>query len=274
MSESKDESSNQANAEERAARSDAPVRAIVFDLFDTLVDLYIEKLPHIEYRGDLIPASARALHAALPHRSGIDFDSFASTLAEVDREFQKSHYKEGIELSSDTRFAELCDRLGVSDAKLPGIMAHVHMGLLREQVAMPLHHLGLLGSLSNRVQLGLCSNFSHTVTALTILEDYGLHAHLDAIVVSEEVGIRKPRTEIFEAVLDELAVAPEEVLHVGNSLGADVAGAAALGIRSVWITRRVREPESRLEAHEGAAPDYQIDDLVDLERILDETKTA
>ncbi len=274
MSESKSESASQAKGEARAARGDAPVRAIVFDLFDTLVDLYMEKLPRIEYRGYLIPASARALHAALPHRSGIDFDTFASALAEVDKEFHKSHYQEGLELPSDTRFAALCDRLGVSDVKLPAIMAHVHMGLLREQVAMPLHHLGLLGSLSNRVQLGLCSNFSHTVTALTILEDYGLHAHLDAIVISEEVGIRKPRTEIFEAVLDELAVAPEEVLHVGDSLDADVDGAAALGIRSVWITRRVREPESRLEAHEGETPDYQIDDLAELDGILDETKTA
>ena len=201
--------------------------------------------------------------------SGIDFDHFATTLSEVDREFQKSHYKEGIELPSDTRFAELCDRLGVADVKLPSIMAHVHMGLLREQVAMPLHHLGLMGSLSNRVQLGLCSNFSHTVTALSILEDYGLDAHLDAIVISEEVGIRKPRTEIFDAVLDELNVAAEEVLHVGDSLGADVDGASARGIRSVWITRRVKEAESKLEAHEGAEPDYQIADLADLESILD-----
>lgn len=253
---------------------DTPVCAIVFDLFDTLVDLYTEKLPHIEYRGYLIPASARALHAALPHRSGIDFDSFASTLAEVDKEFFESHYREGIELPSDTRFAALCDRLGISDPKLPGIMAHVHMGLLREQVAMPLHHLGLLGSLSNRVQLGLCSNFSHSVTALGILEDYGLHAHLDAIVISEEVGIRKPRPEIFEAALDELNVAPEEVLHVGDSLGADIEGATRAGIRSVWITRRVKDPEAKLEAHEGAAPDYEIDDLEALERILDTTSTS
>ncbi|MCP4036014.1 MAG: HAD family hydrolase [bacterium] len=257
-----------------AAGDRIPVRAIVFDLFDTLVDLYMEKLPRIEYRGYMIPASTRALHAALPHRSGIDFDRFASALAEADKEFQKSHYEEGLELSSDVRFAALCDRLGVSDPKLPGIMAHVHMGLLREQVAMPLHHLGLLGSLAERVQLGLCSNFSHSVTACAILEDYGLNAYLDAIVISEEVGIRKPRAEIFEAVLDELAVEGHEVLHVGNALEADVAGAAGLGIRSVWITRRVKDPQEVLAKHQGPRPDYQIDDLAELESILDEIDAA
>jgi putative hydrolase of the HAD superfamily len=168
----------------------------------------------------------------------------------------------------------LCDRLGISDPKLPGIMAHVHMGLLREQVAMPLHHLGLLCSLGERVQLGLCSNFSHSVTAISILEDYGLQAHLDAIVISEEVGFRKPRREIFETVLDALTVDGDEVLHVGDSLGADVAGAEAMGIRSVWLTRRVKEPDQVLAKHDGPRPDYQIDDLSEIEGILDRIEAA
>lgn len=251
-----------------------PIRAIVFDLFDTLVDLYSEKLPRIEYRGYLIPASARALHAALPHRSGIDFDVFARTLAEVDKEFQASRYSEGLELPSEVRFASLCEQLGIADPKLPGVMTHVHMGLLREQVAMPLHHLGLLCSLAERVQLGICSNFSHSVTAIAILEDYGLWSHLDAVVISEEVGFRKPRVEIFEAVLDELAVERHQVLHVGDSLTADVAGAAAMGIRSVWITRRVKDPQEVLEKHAGPRPDYQIEDLAELEGILDKLEAA
>ena len=246
----------------------------MFDLFDTLVDLYSEKLPRIEYHGYLIPASARALHATLPHRIGIDFDTFASALAEVDREFHSSHYGEGLELPSEVRFAGLCERLAVPDPQLPGIMAQVHMGLLREQVAMPLHHLGLLCSLAERVRLGLCSNFSHSVTAYTILEDYGLHDHLDAIVISEEVGIRKPRVEIFESVLDKLAIGAGDILHVGDSLTADVAGAAALGISSVWITRRVKDPEKALAEYEGPAPNFQIEDLAELEGILDVTGVA
>ena len=255
--------------ETQASGDFGPIRAVVFDLFDTLVDLYSEKLPSIEFRGYMIPASARALHATLPHRSGIDFDTFASALAEVDKEFQTSHYGEDLEVPSEVRFAGLCERLAVSDPLLPGIMAQVHMGLLREQVAMPLHHLGLLDSLAERVKLGLCSNFSHSVTACAILEDYGLLSHLDAVVISEEVGIRKPRREIFESVLDELAVEEHEVLHVGDSLTADVAGAVAMGIPSVWITRRIKEPEKLLAEHAGPRPDFQIDDLAELEGILD-----
>jgi FMN phosphatase YigB (HAD superfamily) len=109
------------------------------------------------------------------------------------------------------------------------------------------------------------------VTAYTILEDYGLHGHLDAIVISEEVGIRKPRVEIFESVLDKLAIGAGDILHVGDSLTADVAGAAALGISSVWITRRVKDPEKALAEYDGPAPNFQIEDLAELEGILDVT---
>jgi FMN phosphatase YigB (HAD superfamily) len=53
-----------------------------------------------------------------------------------------------------------------------------------------------------------------------------------------------------------LDVGPDEVLHLGDSLRANVGGAAPLGIRTAWITRRNRDPQERLRAHEGPAPTY------------------
>jgi hypothetical protein len=40
------------------------IRAVSFDLFDTLVDLLQENLPVEEHHGAFLPASVRALHAA------------------------------------------------------------------------------------------------------------------------------------------------------------------------------------------------------------------
>jgi HAD superfamily hydrolase (TIGR01509 family) len=251
-----------------------PVRALLFDLFDTLVDLYMEKLPHFRHRGLALPASARALHAALPGRAGIDFDTFATALGQLDAQFLVSHYKKDIELSSVMRFSTLSARLGISDEGLPEILAQIHMDLLREEVAIPLHHLELLADLAERVRLGVCSNFSHSRTAAAILEDYGLDAHFEAVVVSEDLGLRKPRREVFAAALRALGVEPEETLHVGDNLTADVAGAAALGMRTVWITRRIRDPEELLARHRGPAPDFQVEDLNELRGILDEVGTA
>ena len=84
------------------------------------------------------------------------------------------------------------------------------------------------------------------------------------MVVSDAFGLRKPHRDIFGEVIGRLDVSPEETLHVGDSLRADIGGAAGAGIRSVWITRRVRDPRRRLEEHEGPAPDHSIEDLAEL----------
>jgi len=52
------------------------------------------------------------------------------------------------------------------------------------------------------------------------------------------VPVRELAAQV-EAVLAELGVAPAETLHVGDSLSADIGGAAPLGIRTAWITRRI-----------------------------------
>ena len=95
-------------------------------------------------------------------------------------------------------------------------------------------------------------------------------AHLDTVVISEDHGFRKPRPEIFESVLDALDVAPADALHVGDSLRADVGGASELGMRTAWITRRIEDPALALGAHAGPDPDFQIADLAELPRVLDE----
>ncbi|HEX3055851.1 MAG TPA: HAD-IA family hydrolase, partial [Gaiellaceae bacterium] len=47
-----------------------------------------------------------------------------------------------------------------------------------------------------------------------------------------EVGWRKPHPAIFERALDALGVEPSATLFVGDTLATDVAGAAALGMRT------------------------------------------
>jgi len=245
-----------------------PIRAVVFDLFDTLVDLRHENLPMEEHHGARLPSSVRALHDAVRERAEVSFDDFTRTMVESARDFVASHFEQGRELPTLERFEDLVRRLGLSDPDLPARLTALHMDLLRSQVALLPHHEAVLASLGRELRLGLCSNFSHSETALGILEEGGLRSHLDSVVISDAFGLRKPRAEIFEAVLGELGVARDEVLHVGDSLRADVAGAAALGIRTAWITRRVREPEQKLAEHEGALPDHTLADLAELPALL------
>lgn len=245
------------------------VRAIVFDLFDTLVDLPMDALPRIEVAGHVIPTTVGALHETFAAEHPIALEAFATAMREIDREWRASHWERGRELPTIERFERLLARLEVApDAALALRLTNVHMGLLSGLARTPPHHAAVLARLRERYRLGLCSNFSHAPAARAILDGAGLTASLDAIVISHEHGLRKPRAEIFESVLLELDVAPEDAIHVGDNLDADVAGANAAGLRTVWITRCVRDLDAVLAKHRGPAPTWQVGDLAEIEALL------
>jgi putative hydrolase of the HAD superfamily len=244
------------------------IRAVVFDLFDTLVDLDWESLPRAEHEGRPLPPSVPALHEAACARLAVTLKDFVAALAEVDVAFRESHYAQDREVPTELRFETLARRLGASDPELPGLLTSVHMGVFRGQVRVPAHHAEVLAELASLRAIGLCSNFSHSKTALSILDEAGLARHFGALVISDAVGLRKPRREIFEAVLGRLGVEPAQALHVGDSLRADVVGAAGLGMKTAWLTRRIKDPGAALEAHEGPAPDFTIRDLAELPSLL------
>jgi len=243
-----------------------PVRAIVFDLFDTLVDLRWESLPVVEHNGAKLPASAPALHERVQGRCGVALDAFVETMKQGDREFAETHYRHDREVPTELRMTDMLRRLGIEDAELARELTRLHMGVLRSGVELLDHHGAVLDRLRSTVRLGLCSNFSHSETALAVLDDAGLRDRLEpgALVVSDAFGLRKPRAEIFAEVVARLGVEAGDTLHVGDSLRADVAGAGQAGLRTVWITRRVPDPEKALAAHEGPRPDHVIGDLAEL----------
>ena len=169
-----------------------PVKAVIFDLFDTLVDLRLEDFPQIEFRGRCFASSLEILHGVVNRHADIDFETFANTLFEVDRELRATHYDRGIELPSLERFTaivdRLCGELDVQSGDLPKTLTDAHMNLFREHTSVPGHHVALLEGLRDRLRLGLCSNFSHTETALHILERSGMGEQLDTVVISDRAA--------------------------------------------------------------------------------------
>jgi HAD superfamily hydrolase (TIGR01509 family) len=78
------------------------------------------------------------------------------------------------------------------------------------------------------------------------LDDY-----VDELVVSEKAGVSKPDPRIFEIALERLGCRRDEVVMVGDSWVADVAGAIAAGIRPIWFNpQRKPRPEPALAVDE------------------------
>lgn len=61
------------------------------------------------------------------------------------------------------------------------------------------------------------------------------------VFTSEDAKSYKPRKELFEFALKSTGLSADEVVHIGDSLSSDVAGASAVGISAIWVNRSNRE---------------------------------
>jgi len=85
----------------------------------------------------------------------------------------------------------------------------------------------VLGALRERgISVGVISNIGWDLRP--VFRAHGLDAYVDAYVLSYEHGIQKPDPRLFKVACDALAVAPQDVLMVGDDRRAD-GGAADLG---------------------------------------------
>jgi putative hydrolase of the HAD superfamily len=80
-----------------------------------------------------------------------------------------------------------------------------------------------------------------------VLRATGLRELLDGVVCSCEVGRAKPHPAVFDAALELVGLPPERVVHIGDGLEEDVAGARAAGIEPILL----RRGEHTLEAPAG-----------------------
>lgn len=62
-------------------------------------------------------------------------------------------------------------------------------------------------------------------------------SHFKAAVSARCVGVAKPDVRVFHAAAAQAALRPEEILHVGDDITADVLGALQAGMQAVWLNR-------------------------------------
>lgn len=73
-----------------------------------------------------------------------------------------------------------------------------------------------------------------TVVQQGTIDALHLNHLLDAVLISEAEGVRKPDRRIFEQAVARLGFSPSECCHVGDHPEVDVRGALAAGLRAIW----------------------------------------
>jgi HAD superfamily hydrolase (TIGR01509 family) len=118
-------------------------------------------------------------------------------------------------------------------------------------------------------RLGVLSNWPLATTVDRYLEARGWAQLMDAVVVSQRVGVIKPHPAIFRAAEAAMALEPATLLHVGDDWAADVVGGCEAGWHVAYLRGHQGDTplptSSRAEADEPARqPDIEIDRLDEL----------
>ncbi len=236
---------------------------VFFDLFDTLVMFEPTTLPEVTHNGETWNSTAPHVFTRLRESFGkMDFRDFYSLFVKSHKELMNIKKKDLKEYPNTKRFEIFLEKAGfeTSDELLENLVCS-HMESLCEAMVYPSHHTEVLSYLKSKgYRLSIVSNFDHAPTVRNLLEKFGIVNFFERIIISEEVGWRKPHRKIFEFALLKLGETPEKAIFIGDDPEADIEGSANCGMDSVWIKRK--KQVTRTE------PKFIISDLKELEEII------
>ena len=239
---------------------------LLFDLFRTIL-IHTPQAPSNQVREPGWRAAMGALRGrAMVLLGGIEFDFFVDALYDVSVAIAKARAPEHREVTIEDRYARALARLGCEGsgaADTAARLARLQLDTLSANTNLPPAHAALLRELARDRRLALISNFDHSDTVRALLARDGLDQLLTATLVSIDVDRRKPHPGIFREALRRLDATPDMALMIGDSLGDDVAGAAAAGIDSAWVNWH----GAALPA-DGPRPTYDLGALTDLREVL------
>lgn len=245
-------------------------KAVVLDLFDTLVRWEPERLPTLEWRGRsvrstmpwLLPRIREALDG------NFDLDAFLEAYYAVIEEINAQRERGLIEITCHERFVRTLGRLGLPEGEELDSAARdlrrIHMAGVRSVTSAPPEYVAAVRRVAQSHRLGLLSNFDDSQTGREILADTGVSHLFEAVIISADLAMRKPNPLIFQRMLEMLSLGPDEILFVGDTPREDVVGARNAGIPIAWLSR------GKGLLPEGIpAPDFILDDLTGLPALLE-----
>jgi len=208
---------------------------VLFDLGSTLI--------YFDASWDaLIGESHQALWRALcrmgvPTAREAFLDEFGRSMAE----YYHDRNTDLVEVTTESVLRRSMARLGyvhLSDEVLRAALAALY-AVSQAHWRVEADAAPTLAALADRgYRMGIISNASDSADVCKLVDDAGLRSFFELVLVSADVGLRKPHARPFEMALSHFGVSPRRAVMVGDTLGADIRGANALSMASVWITRR------------------------------------
>lgn len=189
------------------------IKAIMFDLDDTLLDR---------------KQTFSSFTVALVDRYFQHIDMKEEVVNKI-LEIDQGGYKDKVQM-----FKELLEELPwFEKPELSELMnayrsTYVSFSVLKE------HAIETIEWCSQKYKIGIVTNGTKFIQYGKI-DQVGIRAYFDCVIVSEEAGLKKPHAKIFQMAAGKLGLSPHECLFVGDHPTNDIKGAGNAGMETIWL---------------------------------------
>jgi putative hydrolase of the HAD superfamily len=211
------------------------IKAIGFDLFNTLIIIEPDTLIH---------AMKRMLKSLENRGFSIDEQSYIKDYKNAASIYVAQARENGIETHNSIWVSHVLNNYGITiqpDDERIAKAVDDYFSAFYDRVTLIPETLETLMELKNRYPLGLLSNFTHAPAAREILKRTGLDSCFKTILISGELGYRKPHSIVFDELANGLGCKKGEIIFTGDDPEPDIHGASNAGLNPVWFTYIIDE---------------------------------
>ena len=214
------------------------IQAVAFDLFNTLITVDMpSRYSSIDRLLDSLQGQGIAVHA----------DDFMPVYRDTVREFISEAERLGKETHNGLWISTALQRLGIDvqpqDPRVAQAVEAYFSAFVDNARALP-GTADMLAALKPRYRLGLLSNLTHGPAARQILDHVNLSSNFEVLLVSGDLGYRKPHPQAFQTLIEALDVPPASIVFVGDDPRTDVQGARLAGMQPVQTVYARRQQDA------------------------------
>jgi putative hydrolase of the HAD superfamily len=230
------------------------IKGILFDLYGTLIDIETDESMEKIYRG----ISRFLIYQGINLRWQDLRDLYYGIMQEQRQASSEQHPEIDVEVIWNVLLA----RQGLaSEAKRRGLKRHLaqlYRGLSLKRLKRFAYVKRVLNTLRHSYRMAIVSDAQPCFAGAEI-RTVKLEGYFDPLIISANYGFRKPDPRMIRLALDNIELAPGEVIFVGNDMYRDIYCARQLGIKTVFFAST-----SGAQSYEEVVPDYRITQFKDL----------
>ncbi len=230
-----------------------PCKAIIFDYIGTLVNC----------KNYSMESSEDKLYTSLVAEGfNVSKEGFLEEYNRAHQKYRKVRYEQYREVTNAIWVAEALRRLDFEvtpdDPRVKAAL-NVFFQDFIDSLELRKGAKKLLRQAKGHCKVALISNFTHAPVIYKSLRKIGISEYFDVVVVSDEVGWRKPCGKIFQTALNKLQIQPCEAVFIGDNPIEDIKGAQEAGLKTVFVPSQFNKLKDLKEGKQD--PDHIAKDL-------------